>query len=72
MQTSSDTQLEPAVVEPIRFTLETKNGPVDFTIEGDTVTANWWTPEVRAIMCDICPRKGNCDPNCLTKNPWCG
>lgn len=68
----TEVSLPAAEVKPIRFTLNIKGTPIGFTIEGDMVTADWWTPEVKEIMCGLCPKKANCDPNCLTANPWCG
>ena len=55
-----------------RLILKTNSGKeIGFTIEGDKISADWWTPEVQELLCRMCSRKMDCD-TCQTRNPWCG
>ena len=43
-------------------------------ITGLTVSSQWWTPEFKEIMCEICKEDNNnkCNLSCQVGNPWCG
>jgi len=42
-------------------------------IDENVVKSDWWTKEVKEILCTICPDKDNCNEMmCQVANPWCG
>lgn len=45
---------------------------IQLEIDGNQVTADWWTPEIKKLFCSLCEEK-NCEPIlCEISNPWCG
>lgn len=45
---------------------------IDLEVEGDTITSQWWTPEVKELFCSICEETVCDKTTCLIANPWCG
>lgn len=49
---------------------------IELRIEGLTISSEWWTPEFRELMCEICKEDNgieNCNKiTCQVGNPWCG
>ena len=46
---------------------------IELEIKGNTVTAPWWTLEVKELFCTLCEDKDECNPiSCQVANPWCG
>ena len=48
---------------------------IEITIDGDTISCDWWTKDVGKLFCDVCGKKGTEECNkmtCQISNPWCG
>jgi len=46
---------------------------IKLRIEGTKITSEWWSPELKEVLCGICDDKETCNPmTCLVANPWCG
>jgi hypothetical protein len=48
---------------------------IELTIDGDTISSTWWTPELSELFCNICYKKGTEECNkmlCQSANHWCG
>lgn len=52
-----------------------KKRTITIKIDGDKVSTDWWTPEIKELFCDICGKSGTTECNkttCQVANPWCG
>jgi hypothetical protein len=48
---------------------------IELEVNENTVSCNWWSPEIQEFFCDLCEKNGTekCDKKvCGVGNPWCG
>jgi hypothetical protein len=53
---------------PVAFT------EITLTFEDDTVTSEWFHPDLSPVMCVLCGKKcqERNEPLCVNANPYCG